>query len=176
MPMKYINTCVLIFIDEMGRVLMHERKNKSKIGESWAFLGGGIEDGEITEDALKREIREEVGYNLGDYFHFHEYKGAYNANLSGQAHVYIAKFPGFSVFKMTEEGDIRNDLKLIEPQKALKMDTLTLNYLMLKDVISEQEQILRKLYGNTNRAPDNSSRPNSNNCGKPNEQGSNKDW
>jgi 8-oxo-dGTP diphosphatase len=45
-----------------GRVLMvHERSRRSGGGEWWTLPGGGIEPGETTEEALRREVFEETG-------------------------------------------------------------------------------------------------------------------
>ncbi len=45
-----------------GRVLMvHERSRRSGGGEWWTLPGGGVEPGETTEEALRREVFEETG-------------------------------------------------------------------------------------------------------------------
>ncbi len=44
-----------------GRVLLIQRSPKTKYGWLWASPGGKVEAGESHVDALRRELREEVG-------------------------------------------------------------------------------------------------------------------
>ena len=54
--MKF-NFRVSCIIENNGRFLLHKRKADS----FWNFLGGRVKLGELCEDAIKREIREEIG-------------------------------------------------------------------------------------------------------------------
>jgi len=58
---------VITFYDRQKRILLQDRHGISKIGEEWGFFGGGIETGEIPEQALKREIKEELNFELHDF-------------------------------------------------------------------------------------------------------------
>jgi mutator protein MutT len=51
-----------------GRLLLTQRPPGGPLGEQWEFPGGKIEDGETPEQALVREIREElhVGARAGE--------------------------------------------------------------------------------------------------------------
>lgn len=48
-------------IREEGKVLLTQRKPGRHLGLSWEFPGGKVEEGETDEEALRRELREELG-------------------------------------------------------------------------------------------------------------------
>lgn len=51
------NFRVACIIESNGRFLLH----KKKTDDFWNLLGGRVKLGELCEDAIKREIREEIG-------------------------------------------------------------------------------------------------------------------
>ncbi|MGH3645975.1 MAG: NUDIX hydrolase [Micromonosporaceae bacterium] len=53
-----------LLLDETERVLLCRFAITHPIGGLWAAPGGGIEAGESLEQALRRELREEVGLTL----------------------------------------------------------------------------------------------------------------
>ena len=52
---------VAALIGRRGRFLMAQRVKKDAIGPVWEFPGGRVEAGETLEEALARELREELG-------------------------------------------------------------------------------------------------------------------
>jgi 8-oxo-dGTP diphosphatase len=54
-----------VIFDREGRVLLVRRKNEPFAG-SFALPGGFVEIGETVETACRREVREEVGVEMGD--------------------------------------------------------------------------------------------------------------
>jgi 8-oxo-dGTP diphosphatase len=53
-----VSAAVLI---EHGRVLLTQRKSGTHLAGAWEFPGGKVEAGEDPREALRRELREEVG-------------------------------------------------------------------------------------------------------------------
>ncbi len=55
---------IVAIIERAGRYLMIRRPDHTRAGGYWCFVGGAIEDGESQEQALVREVREEVGLEV----------------------------------------------------------------------------------------------------------------
>ncbi|MFH1173729.1 MAG: NUDIX domain-containing protein [archaeon] len=62
--MSKYNMSILCFYDKEGKILLQGRKNISKWGAEWGFFGGKIEEGETPEQAIVREICEELSYTI----------------------------------------------------------------------------------------------------------------
>ena len=54
--------CAIIFKE--GRILLAQRPPGKKLSGQWEFAGGKIEPGESAENALHRELREELGCSV----------------------------------------------------------------------------------------------------------------
>lgn len=58
-PVLYVAACALLDAD--GRVLIARRPEGKPMAGYWEFPGGKIEPGETPEQAVTRELREELG-------------------------------------------------------------------------------------------------------------------
>ncbi len=74
-----INVAAGILLDAEGRLLITDRSRASTMREFWEFPGGKLANGESAEDALCRELAEELGIEIMLSEHFrsieHDYPG-----------------------------------------------------------------------------------------------------
>lgn len=61
LPALPLWVAAIAMVDEAGRVLMQQRLPGAAHGGLWEFPGGKLEDGEAPEDAVIRELEEELG-------------------------------------------------------------------------------------------------------------------
>ncbi|MBW8882335.1 MAG: 8-oxo-dGTP diphosphatase MutT [Asticcacaulis sp.] len=62
--MKTLLVVAAALVDSDGRVLIAQRPEGKQLAGQWEFPGGKVEDGETPEDALIRELREELGIEV----------------------------------------------------------------------------------------------------------------
>ena len=61
-PLEVVGAVIL---DEAGRVLCALRSDQMSLAGHWEFPGGKLEAGETVEQALRRELHEELGITIG---------------------------------------------------------------------------------------------------------------
>ena len=62
--MKTLLVVAAALVDGEGRVLIAQRPQGKQLAGQWEFPGGKVEDGETPEDALIRELQEELGIEV----------------------------------------------------------------------------------------------------------------
>lgn len=88
-----IQIASIILENDKGEILLYLRDNKPTIPfpHHWDLFGGYIEEGETPEEALVREVKEELNYDLVEYRFFKRYEcleGDVHQNIK---YVYIGK-------------------------------------------------------------------------------------
>ncbi len=107
----------IIFYNKINQILLQDRTSISKWGEDWAIFGGHVESGETFEQALLREIKEELNYNLKkDEFKEVKFIRDINKDTIWEGYIYAAKLPNNheNLFEVLE-GD---GMKLFSPKEA----------------------------------------------------------
>ncbi len=64
-PLRSIHVVAGVITDPRGRILLTRRDGSSDMAGLWEFPGGKREPGETPEEALVRELREEIGIEVG---------------------------------------------------------------------------------------------------------------
>ena len=62
--MKLLLVVAVALVDSDGRVLIAQRPKGKQLAGLWEFPGGKLEPGERPEEALIRELREELGIEV----------------------------------------------------------------------------------------------------------------
>lgn len=91
--MFYVATALLF--DCNGKLLIYLRDDKPEISfpNHWDLFGGIVENGESPEEALVREVGEELGVTLIDYHKFGEYASDDNIGRPNRKYAYYARLP-----------------------------------------------------------------------------------
>ena len=63
--MAEVHVAVGVILDAKRNILLTRRADDAHQGGLWEFPGGKVEPGEALEDALARELREELGIEMG---------------------------------------------------------------------------------------------------------------
>jgi len=61
-----VDVAVGILVDGQGRFLLTSRPPGKVYAGFWEFPGGKLEPGETVEQALRRELQEEIGVTIGE--------------------------------------------------------------------------------------------------------------
>lgn len=116
--MKRVRVAVGIVEDAQGRVLVGQRTVKDAYFEKWEFPGGKLEQGESAEQALVRELSEELGIDVQQM-----------APLTMIEHDYPDRHVQLNVFRVTKvsgeaTGREGQALRWLRPDELYALDFL----------------------------------------------------
>ena len=106
-----IHVAVGVIHEPDGRILISRRAANAHQGDLWEFPGGKVEAGESVTGALKRELREELGIEIGPTRHLCDIRHDYGDR---QVHLDVWEIDGYCGEALGLEGQA---LKRVPPQE-----------------------------------------------------------
>ena len=134
--MKTIHVAAAVIVE--NHKIFAARRGYGEFKGYWEFPGGKLEAGESPEDALKRELAEELGVGVRQVVFW-----------KSLDHEYVER--GFSVrlyfFHVTEFvgepcGEEGQNLRWVEPQEAFALGFLPADAVVLEELVSRQPSIV----------------------------------
>lgn len=124
-----------VIFDRYGRLLIYLRDNKPGLPfpDHWDFFGGHLESGETPEQALVREVEEELGVTLKEWKLFRTYVCTEGDAYPNVKHIYRARIDQ-AVDELTlREGQI---LKGIAPEERMQFKFANILGGILEDFVA----------------------------------------
>lgn len=89
-----VKVAVAIITDDQQRILITQRPSHVPHGGCWEFPGGKLEANELAEDALIREIREEIGIEIHQCLFLGDFSYQYPDKLVQLLVFHVTRFSG----------------------------------------------------------------------------------
>lgn len=128
--MKPVKTTVGCVIEKDGKILLAKR-NHEPFKDYWCIPGGHIEFGEDPENAVIREVKEEVGLDIKPRFlgYVNEYYG--DLDWHAVALMFYSKAEG----EIQQNKEEIKEIKWFDKEEILKMDLAFEHKKVIKDFI-----------------------------------------
>ncbi len=111
-----IRKSLIIFYDSDSNIFIQDRRTIHKSGKPYGFFGGSIEGTETPDEAIIREVREELNISLSNFILFKELKERDGENEI-EFYIYLAPIPENDIMTVKEGEKI-----FISIREALKLD------------------------------------------------------
>ncbi len=137
MPSDLImDVCCLILVDTASsRILATQRPKGKRLELLWEFPGGKVEDGESSEQALRREINEELGLELGTLAPLPTFEHRYDFGTV-RLIPFLSRCEGRPLLKLTEHAGAKwIELNQWESLDWTPADLPVLEYLLQENVL-----------------------------------------
>jgi 8-oxo-dGTP diphosphatase len=122
----------IILENDKGEILLYLRDNRPDIPfpNHWDLIGGHVEEGETPEEALVREVKEELDIDLTDYTFYKKYEC-----LTGDAYENIKYIYSGKINLPIEEVTL---LEGVRPQYFSKAEILNVRFAnILKSIVMD---------------------------------------
>ncbi len=131
---EYTNVAAAI-IEYDGKLLVGRRKTGKSYGGKWAFAGGKFEQGESAEEALRREVKEELGIEIEIIRPFTVKEHSYPNGDSFRVHYFICRI-------LAEPLNItgHDELRWVTPEEFLELDSLDTDKDILPSLQANEKQ------------------------------------
>ncbi len=135
--MNKISCAGVIFLTSDNKVVLEDRRKINKHGEHWSFFGGSVEEGESYEEAMRREIKEEMGFEIQWYKFFKKYTFVpdNNPNLELTYYMYLAKAPDFKILDIHKQGGVG----IFTFEQAMNLEITEIDKKIILDIMNENE-------------------------------------
>lgn len=131
---RFTVTAGAVVVDDSGRVLLLEHRFRAE-SNAWGIPGGFIEKGEQPEEAIRRELREEVGLELM------EAEIAFARTLSKAKQIEI-------IFRCRPVGDVGRKNAEVKSAEWFELDKLP------KGVAKDQRRLIERALKDGAKAPE----------------------
>ena len=118
--MKLRRVALILFYNDKKEILLQDRTGISKFGEEWGQFGGSIEEGETPEQAVIRETKEELNFNLKEHKYIGEVNNQLREDLFVERYVFIAPLKNH-LSSFTQLEGTHMQLFSIDEARKLKM-------------------------------------------------------
>tara|TARA_B100000575_G_C22613874_1_gene382033 strand:- start:119 stop:517 length:399 start_codon:yes stop_codon:yes gene_type:complete len=108
---------------------LRDKNKKISYPNHWSFFGGEVDKHESDEEALRRELLEEIAWQPKDFLY---YKSFVDYNTNAYVKLFIINFDNISQNLILNEGQKMKWYRLEEIKKLLK--TPSNMYHLLKDI------------------------------------------
>jgi 8-oxo-dGTP diphosphatase len=124
----------IVVADQKVLLLLRDNSPEIRDPNCWQLPGGGVENGETPDEAIKRELQEEIGIIPRSL--------RFLISPSAETHAYLARLTNEEV-KNIKKGNEGKDLRFFSFDE-LSQIPLTRK---LKDIIQSQGKVLQSLLG-----------------------------
>jgi 8-oxo-dGTP diphosphatase len=129
----------IILENDEGKFLLYLRDNKPDIPfpDHWDLIGGHIEEGETPEEALLREVKEELDLDLKEYTFYRKYECLNGDAYENIKYIYFGKI-NLPIEKVTLLEGVRPQYFSKEEIPNVKFANILKSIVM--DYISDHQQ------------------------------------
>jgi 8-oxo-dGTP pyrophosphatase MutT (NUDIX family) len=114
--MKVRRVSIVIFYNK-GKILLQDRTGYKKPRKRYGFFGGGIKDKETPEQALVREIKEELNFNIRNFRFIGKFSIKKNQYFKVVNFTFVSRLSDISKLKQKEGKGMR----LVDLETARKL-------------------------------------------------------